>query len=265
MWRRIVVVVGCGVCLSAGPAWAQFGASLVVDLTNLPQNIIAAVNSVSIAANTAASYVRQGEQLINEYNMIRNQISQYETMVKNLQRLPQGLNMVDTVLAYGNKLTGLLNSTNSLSYTLDDATKQFHELYEEAGTVASGDLRLVRERFLKARMGASSTAVQVQSIRANMSDIFNRLCALLDGSWTAEGNLDAQQIAHQQQALTLTTLQQIQALQMTADRLKAQREAEEVALARLKERVQAEFLKPLPEYTAEQGTLPTWSWTTTTD
>ena len=48
-------------------------------------------------------------------------------------------------------------------------------------------------------------------------------------------------------------------------RLQAQREAEDVALQRLKQRVQEEFLKPLPAYTAEQGSLPTWGWVTTTE
>ena len=57
----------------------------------------------------------------------------------------------------------------------------------------------------------------------------------------------------------------MQALQATAARLQAQREAEDVALQRLKQRVQEEFLRPLPEYTAEQGALPTWGWTTTTE
>ena len=263
---NLVTLMSVGLFAGVQIAEAQFGASVVVDPTNLVQNTVSAINSVSTAANTAASYIRQGEQLINEYNQIRLAISQYETMVRNLKRLPEGLNMVDTVLAYGNKLTGLLNGTNSISYDLDEATRQFQELYEEAGAVASGDLRQVRERFLRARMQASGTAIQVQSIKANMSEMFSRLCALLDGSWSkAEGNFDAQQIAHQQHALTLTTLQQIQALQLTADRLKAQREAEDVALQRLKQRVQDEFLKPLPAYTAEQGALPTWGWVTTTE
>ena len=258
-----VLFVGLGLILWAVPAFAQFGASVVFDPANLAQNVISAVQSVSIAANTAASYVRQGEQLKNEFNIIRRQMEQYETMLKNLQRLPEGLNMVDTVLAYGNKLTGLLNQANSVSYDLDTASREFQALYIDGASVATGDLRLVKERYLRARMQASGTAVQVQSIRANMSDLFTRVCALLNGSWQVQGNLDAQQIAHQQNALTLTTLQQIQALQMTADRLKAQREAEEVALQRLKQKVQDTFVTPMDDYTQEQGQLPSWGWVST--
>jgi type IV secretion system protein TrbJ len=255
------ILAGLSILLGVQTASAQFGSGIVFDPTNLVENAIAAVNSVKTAATTAAMYIRQGEALINDWNVIRNQILQYETMVRNLGRIPEGLNMVDSVLAYGNKLTGLLNTADGLSYDADRVTREFQQLYVEADTVASGDLRLVRERFLRARMQASGLAVQVQSVRANMSDIFTRLCSLLDGSWRAEGNLDSLQIAAQQQALTLTTLQQIQALQATSDRLKAQKEAEEVALARLKQRVMDEFVTPVPEYTGEAGVLPTWQWT----
>jgi P-type conjugative transfer protein TrbJ len=257
----VAVLTGAVVLMTTRGASAQFGASIVLDPSNLIENTVTALNSVKTAVTTAAMYVRQGEALINDYNIIVNQIKQYETMVTNLQRIPQGLNFVDSVLAYGNKLTGLLNTAQGLSYDGDRVTKEFAALYIEAQTVASGDLSLVREKFLTARMQAAGTAVQVQAIRANMSDIFTRLCALLDGSWKAQGNLDSQQIAAQQQALTLTTLQQIQALQTTADRLAAQKEAETVALAQIKQRVLEEFVTAPPDYTGAAGVLPVYQWT----
>ena len=235
----------------------------VTDGGNLAQNVITAANAVLTAANTAKIYVLQGEQLINEFNLIRDQIVQIEHMVTNLQRIPEGLNYVDTILAYGNKLTGLMSQANAISYELDSATKQFQTLYADADTLASGDLALVRQRFLNARMQASGVAVQVQSVQTNVSDVFARLCSLLDGSWRAKGNLDSHQLAAQQQALQLTTLQHIQALQATAYRLQAQREAEEAALERLRMKVMEQFTAPIPEYTGAAGFLPTYQWTDT--
>jgi hypothetical protein len=43
-------------------------------------------------------------------------------MVTNLQRIPEGLNMLETVQAYGNKLMGLMSQANAVSYDLDRAT-----------------------------------------------------------------------------------------------------------------------------------------------
>lgn len=268
MKRTVAIVTGISLLLSTSPTPAQiFGTGVMPVIETGPaltQHAITAANSVTTAVNVAASYIRQGQQLINEYNMIMHQIAQYETMIKNLQRLPEGLNFVETVLAYGNKLTGLLGQVNGLSYDLDDATRQFEDLYLDAETVSLGDLRPVKERFYQHRMGASQMAVMVQSIRSNMSESFGRICRLLDGSWRIQGNLDAQQIAHQQQALSMQQLEQLAALQATAARVAAMREAEEIALARLKQRVQDEFVRQLPTYTQEQGTLPSWQWVTTT-
>lgn len=248
----------------AGPVHAQIFGTGVMPVTEiggqLIQSTITAANSVTTAINVAAQYVRQGEQLINEYNMIRNQINQYETMVRNLARLPQGLNFLDTFNAYSAKLTGLLGQTNAISYDLNRATSEFQRLYNDADTLSTGDLRPLRERFLQQRMAASATAVQVQAVQANIGELFQKLCTLL--GYEASGNLDQAQLAAQHQALQTTTLQQIQALQATAARLEAQRQAEEVALARMKQRVQDKFVEPLPEYTGEAGQLPTWSWVT---
>jgi P-type conjugative transfer protein TrbJ len=233
----------------------------VEDAGNLVQNTMTALNSVATAANTANSYIRQGEQLIAEYNMVRNQIEAYKTFITNLQRIPEGLNVFETVNAYGAKLTGLLGQTNALGYQLDDATRQFQELYGEADAVSQGDLRRVQQKFLSARMQASGVAVQVQSIQTNVSDLFGRLCSLLSGVDQAQGNLDSQQLAAQQQALQTTTLQQMQVLQATAYRLQAQRQAEDVALERLRAKVLDQFTAPVPEYTGAGGFLPVYRWT----
>jgi P-type conjugative transfer protein TrbJ len=99
------------------PAWGQW---LVEDVNVGVQTTLTAIQSVMTAANTAAMYVRQGEQIINEYNVILNQIKQYETMVKNLARLPEGLNFFDTISAWGTTLTGLLGQANAIGYTLSN-------------------------------------------------------------------------------------------------------------------------------------------------
>src|SRR5215831_15122774 len=224
MRTRLVLSLLLG--LAAAPGWAYDVP--VIDITNIVQSTISAANSVKIAADTA-------QQVINTYNVILNQIKQIENQVKNLQRMPQGLNFTDDMRLLGSKVTGLLGQANTVSFELDQATKQFDTLYRQAATVAStGDILALRQQMLGARMEASGMAVQMQSVRQNLTDVYTRLCNLLNGSWGASGNLDSQQIAAQQQALVLSTLQQTQALQATAARLEAQRQAEEVVLEQLR-------------------------------
>lgn len=266
--RRVILLSVCGVLLSGQVSDAQFVAAVHDAPAAAQRGVLWGQEALQWAQalnNQVLAYKRQYDELVNGYNIIRMQISQYETMVKNLQRLPENLNVFSTVTAYGNTLTGLLSQANTLGYGLDNATRQFADLYGEGAQLAQGDLTAVRQKFLAARLQSSQLAVQVQSIQTQSASIFQRLCDLLNGVSQAQGNLDLHQLAAQQQALQLTTLQHIQALQATAARLQAQREAEDVALQRLKQRVQQEFLRPLPEYTVEQGALPTWGWVTTTD
>ena len=64
--------------------------------------------------------------------LLVTRLIKYATMVKNLQRSP-GLNMFETVTAYGNKLTGLMGQANAVSYNLDNSTQQFQRCMREAG------------------------------------------------------------------------------------------------------------------------------------
>jgi hypothetical protein len=70
----------------------------------------------------------------------------------------------------------------------------------------------------------------MQSMRTDLMELYNHLMALLNGSWVASGNLDSQQLALQQQALIFHSQQSAQAMQATAQRLEAQRQAEEITL-----------------------------------
>lgn len=213
------------------------------------------------ALQWASSLKNQADQIQNEYNLLVGQAKAYETMIRNLTRMPQGLGVFAMVQAYGNKLTSLMNTAGGISYDLNSASRQFTELYGKVDTVAQGDLPTIRQKLLTARLGASQTAVQMQAIQQNSAEIFQRLCGLLDGVNQANGNLDSQQLAAQQQALQLITLQQMQALQATAERLKAQKEAEDVALQRIQIQLMEQFIAPLPEYTGMNGSLPTYRWT----
>jgi P-type conjugative transfer protein TrbJ len=254
MYHVVVILTLCCALLSTRAASAQWA---VEDLGAVGQR---AAIWVEERLQWVDSIRKQVQQIEATYNLILGQAKQYEAMVRNLQRLPQGLGVIDTVLAYGNKLTGVLNQANMLGYDLDNATRQFAELYIDVGTIATGDLPAIRQRFLDARMQSSQVGVHMQSIKRHAEEIYQRLCRLLEASHQASGNLDAQQILHQQQALQLSTLQQMQALQATAARLQAQREAEDVALERIRIQLMQQFTTPLPTYEGNAGFLPVYRW-----
>ncbi len=93
-------------------------------------------------------------------------------------------------------------------------------------------------------------AVKMQSVRTNLADLYNRIAALLNGSWTASGNLDSQQIAAQQQALLLHSQREAQAMLAAAQRLEAQRQAEDVVLqqAAIQSYLKATTLAPVGDW-----------------
>src|SRR2546428_3916008 len=116
--------------------WAVIGAA------NVAQNTTTALNSIKQVYNS-------GQQLIAEYNIVRNTITQIENQVKNLQHMPQGLNLFDTILAYGSRIDSLLSQANTLSFELDQASRDFDRLYRHTTQIASPQAALgVRQQLL---------------------------------------------------------------------------------------------------------------------
>jgi type IV secretion system protein TrbJ len=242
------------------PPWsaAQWA---VLDAGNLTQNTTTALHAVLTAANTAKSYIVQGQQLVAEYNQILNQIKQIEYMVQNLQRIPDGLNVLDLITAYGNKMTGLLGQAHLLSYDLDQATKQFDGLYKQVGAmVSTGDILAARTKLLNAQMEASQMTVEVTAVKTNLLDIYQRLCALLTGSVTAKGALDSTQIAAQQQGLMQHTLETVAAMQATHARVIAQSAAADVVMQQLQLQAMQGASGDSTPYTQAHGRFTTYGW-----
>jgi P-type conjugative transfer protein TrbJ len=258
MRRVVLLLASLGRAVTDRRSWGQNPVSVAGAAA---QRVLQLGQMIATAANTAASYVRQGEQIVNEYNIIRNQIVQIEHEVANLQRIPKGLNFLDDISLFSNRLTGLMAQANAVSFELDQATKDFEKLYQQAATVTrTGDVLALRRQLLDARMQASGMSVQMTAVRTHLSDVFTRLCALLNGSWTASGNLDSQQIAAQQQGLLLHSQQMAQAMLATQARLQAQREAEEVVLEQVRLQVLQDAVAPVAPYTDARGTLPVYRW-----
>lgn len=218
-------------CQFASAQW------LVEDAINLVQNSMTAINTA--------------QSVKHEYDLVVGQIEQLANDVRNLARIDASLNYFDVITSYGNNIATLLGHAQMLSYDLTQATAQFDALYQQLSLTASpADLLMQRRQMLTARLQASRMAVQMQSIRTNVQDVYGRLCSLLDGSWRASGNLDSAQLAAQQQALLTHSQQMAQAMLATSQRLEAQRQAEDVVLqqAAIQAYMQATTLAPVGQW-----------------
>lgn len=131
----------------------------VVDIANLSQNLITAIQEVMSVANQITS-------LVHEVNMIQNQI-------KTLQRLPDSFkSIVDGNLTSSvSDLQSLLGSVNGINYTLNQVQDQYKELFPESGDWESIDMTQMAEmtkQWQKTISNASVTAMQAQSVLARV-------------------------------------------------------------------------------------------------
>src|ERR1043166_6211217 len=116
--RRSVMSVICLSLLFPCACMAQFA---VLDAGNLVQNTTTALSMLKQVQTSA-------QQLIAEYNLVRNTITQIENQVKNLQRIPKGLSYIDDISLFGSRLSGLMATANGISFQLDQATRQFEQI-----------------------------------------------------------------------------------------------------------------------------------------
>jgi P-type conjugative transfer protein TrbJ len=250
LWLALVLLLG--VTPAAQAQW-----SVIDEAAGLQRTLIWAEEAVQWAESLA----NQVKEIEATYNVIYRQIEQYETMIRNLQRLPEGLNFTEVVNQWASTLAGLLGNANIVSYDLNVVLSQFDALYRNVGSLQAGrDVLAVRQRLLTGRMQASQITVQVTAIQGNLVDLYSRICALLSGSFLAQGNLDIQQVQAQQNGLIQHTLQTMATMQATHARNTAQYYAEQATLEQLQlQAIQGAMgsAAPLGE---PQGALPKFHW-----
>jgi P-type conjugative transfer protein TrbJ len=240
---------------------AQF-AAVVHDPINTAQSII---NTGREILQEVQIYERQFEQLRAAWTQIENQVHQLEAALKNLQRIPENLNFVDIISGKGAELLQLLNATEGLSFTLDQATQQFSEHYTQLVCQSTtADIQTAYAEMRKLQMGNTKSAVQLQSIQTHVVEAFARLCSLVAGSVMAQGNLDILQIQAQQAALATQQQAQAEAARVASDRVRTLREAERLVKEEMTRCQQERFFRTgdAQPYVADArlNTLHTFTW-----
>jgi P-type conjugative transfer protein TrbJ len=199
-----------------GSGWPVF------DAANFGQTVITAGNSVKQVA-------QQARQIENEVTMIRNQVTSIANQVRNLQRLD--LTSFQDLLSLGGTVMDLLGDAQGISFDLAGAQAQFEAVYRfSQGHLGSGDLLKLRMDLLQQNRYAQTLSLRLQSIRGAISQIVASIGRILNGSYTLSGNLDAQQLAHQQQVLAQYSALQMQQMQAAAYREQTLQHAEKTVL-----------------------------------
>jgi P-type conjugative transfer protein TrbJ len=221
--------------------WASVASAqlAVIDAGNIAQSTKNVIESTKQTLKQIEQYQKQLEQINNEYKMIKNQYdqitnqaTQIKNQVQNLQRLPGSIQA--SLTSSGNKMTALLGAFDAVNRATTQATQQFDSLFPKNPQPGDSAAMLnQRLAWLQARRSSASMMVETSALGKNITDQFDKMRILLARSFTAQGNLDAQQIAHQQQALQATIQLQQQTMDAALANAKAREEAEKIAVAQM--------------------------------
>jgi len=225
---------------AAAPAQAFF--SVVLDPSNLAQNILTALNTLEQLNN-------QIEQLQNEARMLSNQAQMLGNQARNLAGLDfNALGRLQSTLAETN---GLIRQAEGLAFDVNRMQADFRRLYPESFAAVSADRMVVdaQARWRNA-LEALRTATAVQSQAMRNFEVDEQVLADLVGrSQSATGNLQATQATNQLLALQARQAIQAQQLQLTQGRAAAVEQARQVAVHERAREVRRRFMGSGTPYT----------------
>jgi P-type conjugative transfer protein TrbJ len=224
--KKTLLSIAAAILVSALPAaHAQW---VVIDPTNLVQNILTAARALEQINN-------QVRQLQNEAQMLTNQ-------AKNLTSLNfSSLNQLRTTLSTTNQL---LQQAQGLSLNLSQMETQFAQLYPTAYTASTSGNQMAQDAQQRWQnsLEALRTATEVQSQAAqNFASDEQTLTDLVNNSQSAVGSLQATQATNQLLALQARQAIQAQQLQLTQDRAVALEQARQVAVQERAREVRRRF------------------------
>jgi P-type conjugative transfer protein TrbJ len=229
------ILVSLGLVGFALPAAAQW---VVVDPTNLVQNIMTAANSIKQVAN-------QVQQLTNEAQMLENE-------GKNLENLK--FNSLPSLLSTLNATQQLLNQTQGIALQFSQTQSVYTRAYPLSyGASVSRSLldADALERWTDSHSALGTTlAVQAQAAQ-NFPTDQNTLSDLVGQSQAAAGALQATQVTNQILALQIRLLMQGQQLKITQDRAVALEQARAVETDPRSIQLRQRFMSSTTRYTPQ--------------
>lgn len=232
--KKTLLAVATAALMSALPAaHAQW---VVIDPTNLAQNLMTAANTL--------------EQINNQIKQLQNQAQSLMNQAKNLTGLDfSALNELRAALSATNRL---IQQAQGLAFNVQQMETQFQQLYPESfsATVSSGQMVLDARKRWTNSLDALRTATKVQSQAVqNFTSDEATLTDLVNRSQSAVGALQATQATNQLLALQARQSIQAQQLQITQDRAAALEQARQIAVQERAREVRRRFTGAGTPYT----------------
>lgn len=201
---------------------------VVIDPTNLAQNIMTAANTL--------------EQINNQIKQLQNQAQSLMNQARNLTSLDfSALNELRAALSATNQL---IQQGQGLAFNVAQMETDFRRLYPQSYTAAISGTQMAtdaRTRWTNS-LEALRTAAKVQSQAVqNFTSDERTLTDLVNRSQSAAGALQAMQATNQLLALQSRQSMQAQQLQITQDRAVALEQARQVAVQERAREVRRRF------------------------
>jgi P-type conjugative transfer protein TrbJ len=240
-------------------ALATGGTVPVLDVSNLAQSTITAINSVTRVAQAASSYARQAQQLSAQYQSMAYQ-------VQNLQRLDAG--SVSAIVHLSSSVATSLQGMRGMSYEVDAALREFDALYPQlartagdlSGVLATAESLALQRRMQQTRFDAAQAVVQMSAVSGALERVNAEATQLLQRASASAGAHDLGQVQAAQAGLTQGQLMRVEQQLAVANRLQAHRAAEEITLEDARLRALEAAAVPTPAYTQARGRLVTYRY-----
>ncbi|MGB4226084.1 MAG: P-type conjugative transfer protein TrbJ [Candidatus Dechloromonas phosphoritropha] len=235
MKKRLLAVAVAALIGAMPVAQAQW---VVIDPTNLAQNILTAARTL--------------EQINNQIRQLQNEAQSLMNEARNLASLP--FNVVNRLRANLDTTRQLIAQARGLAFDIQNMDQQFAQLYPEqyAASVSGNQMFQDAHQRWQNTLQGLQTAMRMQAqVSQNLNQDEGVLADLVDQSQSATGALQAMQATNQLLALQAKQSIQTQQLQLTQGRAASLELARQAAAVERGREVTRRFLGSGTAYTPQ--------------
>ncbi|MBS4017964.1 MAG: P-type conjugative transfer protein TrbJ [Dechloromonas sp.] len=235
MKKRLLAVAAAALIGVMPVAQAQW---VVIDPTNLAQNILTAAHTL--------------EQINNQIRQLQNEAQSLMNEARNLASLP--FNVVNRLRANLDTTRQLIAQARGLAFDIQNMDQQFAQLYPEqyAASVSGNQMFQDAHQRWQNTLQGLQTAMRMQAqVSQNLNQDEGVLADLVDQSQSATGALQAMQATNQLLALQAKQSIQTQQLQLTQGRAASLELARQAAAVERGREVTRRFIGSGTAYTPQ--------------
>lgn len=235
MKKRLLAVAVAALIGAMPVAHAQW---VVIDPTNLAQNILTAAHTL--------------EQINNQIKQLQNEAQSLMNEARNLASLP--FNVVNRLRSNLDTTRQLIAQARGLAFDIQNMDQQFTQLYPDqyAASVSGNQMFQDAHKRWQNTLQGLQTAMRMQAqVSQNLNQDEGVLADLVDQSQSATGALQAMQATNQLLALQAKQSIQTQQLQLTQGRAASLELARQAAAVERGREVTRRFLGGGTAYTPQ--------------